>query len=213
MLAAMRTLRTLEFVALYFVLPAVFAYGRPGSPLPVLWLVAVLCGAWLLRRPGWSAARLCGWMDRPGWVRGWLIRTALIAAVLAAGLFLFAPGLWLSFPRQRPGWWAAVVLLYPVFSVFPQGVVYRAFFHERYAALFGTPTRLDLAAALVFAYGHIIFRNPVAVAFTLVGGWLFFRTYRRTGCLQASNLEHAVLGDLLFTLGYGAYFFHRFAPS
>lgn len=212
MLAAMRMWRTLEFVALYFVLPAAVALGRPGRPfLMVLWLAALLCGAWLLRQPGWSAHRLFGWAGLSGWGRHEWIRIALLAFVLAAALWTFAPGLWLSFPRQRPGWWAAIVLLYPVFSVFPQGIVYRAFFHERYAALFGTTARLDLAAAIVFAYGHIIFRNPVAIAFTLVGGWMFFRTYRRTGCLQASNLEHAVLGDLLFTLGYGAYFFHRFA--
>ena len=54
----------------------------------------------------------------------------------------------------------------------------------------------------------LAFANAFALAFTFVGGIFFLSSYRRTGSLLFSDLEHALYGDFLFTIGWGEYFFH-----
>lgn len=65
------------------------------------------------------------------------------------------------------------MIAYPVLSVYPQGLLYRAFFFERYAPLFPGRWTMILASAAAFAFLHVIFRNPLAVEFAFGGGILF----------------------------------------
>jgi uncharacterized protein len=99
------------------------------------------------------------------------------------------------------------MILYPVLSVYPQGIIYRAFFFERYRILFPNPAVLIVVSALAFSFAHIIFRNPVALIFTLVGGLLFAWRYAATGSLLTSSFEHALYGCWMFTVGLGQYFY------
>jgi membrane protease YdiL (CAAX protease family) len=100
------------------------------------------------------------------------------------------------------------MLAYPVLSVYPQGVLYRAFFFERYAPLFPGRWMMILASAAAFAFLHVIFRNPLAPAITFAGGLLFAARYAATGSLATSCLEHALYGCWLFTVGLGQFFYH-----
>lgn len=61
-------------------------------------------------------------------------------------------------------------------------------------------------AAVVFAFGHIVFGNWLAVVLTGIGGWLFGTTYRRTASLGLVAVEHALYGCAIFTIGYGQFF-------
>ena len=61
---------------------------------------------------------------------------------------------------------------------------------------------------LQVSFAHLPFGNLWAIAFPFLGGMMFLRTYRRTGSLLLSCLEHALYGDLLFTVGWGIYLFH-----
>ena len=120
----------------------------------------------------------------------------------------FAPQLEWSFMRSNPAFWAVVMVAYPVVSVYPQGLLYRAFFFDRYAALFPGKWATILASAAAFAFLHIIFRNWLAVALTFAGGLLFAARYADTGSLAASSFEHALYGCWLFTVGLGQFFYH-----
>ena len=116
---------------------------------------------------------------------------------------------WLfSFVSAHPKFWIIVMFAYPVLSVIPQGVIYRAFFKERYAALFPNPATRTLVAAACVSFCHVFFLNVWALLLTFVGGLLFWRTYEKTGSLLLANLEHALYGDLVFTIGYGAFLYH-----
>ena len=101
-----------------------------------------------------------------------------------------------------------VMVAYPVLSVYPQGLLYRAFFFERYATLFPDKWAMIVASAAAFAFLHIIFRNSLAVALTFAGGILFAARYAETGSLATSSFEHALYGCWLFTVGLGQYFYH-----
>ena len=208
--------RRLECLALYVGLPAVFAF------LPA-WIErrwGVRINAWVVPTLLLAAAIATVAMRRAGMLaRGeltrlriashdWaemLARFVLSALLLTWILWSFHPELLFAFPRHNPRFWALVCVAYPVVSVLPQGILYRALFVKRYAAC--VPRHPFLFGALLFAWAHIVFHNPWACAFTFVGGLFFLSTYRRTGSLLFSGIEHALYGDFLFTIGWGSFFY------
>ena len=201
-----------EFVSLYVALPmALLAARRLGGPfpvLPVLWVAACPAVRYLVTRQGWGVRELLGFSpDRRQLL--WLgVRLAVAGAALAGGVLLVAPEQAFALPRRDPRLWGLVMVFYPLVSVYPQGLLYRGLFFARYARLFGTERQALLAGSVVFSLAHLVFANVWAMALTLIGGLLINRTYRNTGSLMASNLEHAVYGQLVFTCGWGPFLYH-----
>jgi membrane protease YdiL (CAAX protease family) len=202
----------LEFVLLFIAGPAAFTYTRHRIPaIPALWALTACCLFVLLHDPDFDRTRL--------WNAAALSQNAvpilcLFASAAAVGIVLvlrFAPGVFLNFPRSNPRFWGLVMLLYPVLSVYPQGIVYRAFVFQRYSGLFANPRALVLASATAFAYMHIVFQNRLALILTLLGGVLFAYRYLQTGSLFVSSFEHALYGCAIFTIGLGRYFYHAAA--
>jgi membrane protease YdiL (CAAX protease family) len=68
-----------------------------------------------------------------------------------------------------------------------------------------------LASAISFAYVHIVFRNPLALALTFLAGLLFGFRYLQTGSLLVSSFEHALYGCAIFTIGLGRSFYYAAA--
>jgi|SRR5271165_5272123 len=198
-----------EFLLLFIALPVAYRFSPLRIPvLPLLWVVTAYAGIQLLRDPQFDRARL--WniaaLPRP---LGEILFIFLIAGLLIwLGVERLAPSLEWSFVKQHPVFWGVVMIAYPVLSVYPQGLVYRAFFFERYAPLFPGKWTMIFASALAFALMHIIFRNWIAVTLTFAGGLLFGWRYASTGSLAVSSFEHALYGCWLFTVGLGQYFYH-----
>jgi hypothetical protein len=188
-----------ELILLFIALPLGFRYSSVRLPaLPVLWVV-VGYGFWqLMRDPHFDRARL--WNAGQMSSRLGLILTIFIAAALVIWLAVrrFAPSIEFGFVRQHPALWALVMVAYPIVSVYPQGILYRAF-------------------SAAFSFLHIIFRNSLAIILTFLGGLLFAASYAETGSLAVSSFEHALYGCWLFTVGLGQYIYHgsvsTFGPS
>jgi hypothetical protein len=136
------------------------------------------------------------------------LRVVAAALILSVGILLIEPGGFMLLPRRDLRLWALVMFFYPMLSVVPQGILYRALFYERYAVLFRNETSRTLAAAAVFSLAHLIFANVWAVGLTLVGGFLINRTYLKSGSMLVANIEHAVYGQLAFTTGWGLFLYH-----
>ncbi|MEV0564019.1 CPBP family glutamic-type intramembrane protease [Dactylosporangium sp. NPDC050588] len=207
----MRVRLAAEFGLVFFVLIAVYAVAAPpGGPIPVLVLLAVVAVLYLRRQPGFDRRDL--W--RPGALPArdvWRPMLALwcATAVAMTGLVAWlAPDRLFDLPRERPLLWAAIVVFYPLASVYPQELLYRAFLLHRYAPLFPSPAAAALAGALAFGFAHIIFGNVLAVVLTLAGGWLFARRYQQTRSLFVVSVEHAAYALLTFTVGLGGFFYH-----
>ena len=133
---------------------------------------------------------------------------ALTAPMLTWLTFTWAPEDFLHFPRRLPALWLLVMVFYPLISVTTQEIVFRVFFFHRYEGLFGAHVwPLILLNALLFSFAHIIFQNWVSIVLTFLGGLLFAWRYVRTNSFWAVVLEHALYGNLLFTIGLGRYFF------
>jgi len=197
--------RWAEFSVIFLLPPLLIAEGwLPRSAvMPVLWVV-FLYSAVMLRHDGMAL------LERPGGfhrLRELLPRMTLITA--AIGLFTWGcyPERFFLLVREQPLLWAAVLLLYPIFSVIPQEITFRRFFYHRYRMLFGRAALW--ANALLFAYIHIVFGNIVAVAFTFVGGALFALTYERSRSVLLVSVEHACYGLALYTFGLGNFFYHN----
>lgn len=197
-----------ELLILFVALPLAFRFKPfPFPPIPALWLIAAYCLYRLLhdaafdRRQLWNSGTLTASVSQI------LLIFALVAASVAVSVYLFAPDRLFNFVKRAPGFWALVMCLYPVLSVYPQGVIYRAFFFERYRGLFPNSATMIAMSAVAFSFAHIIFRNQVAVVFTLIGGLLFAWRYADTGSLFTSSFEHALYGCWMFTIGLGEYFY------
>jgi hypothetical protein len=197
----------LEWGLAFGLLPLAIAAWLPRAGwIPVLWLAAV-AAAWRLRRERIDRSTEPR-RNRSADLRRIGRRALAVAVAFAALVTIWLPQKLINFPRERTGLWLAVMVLYPLASVYPQELLCRRWFFWRYAALFGDGKGLIAASALSFGWLHIVLKNPVAIILSSVGGWLFADTYRRGRSLRLVCLEHAVYGDLLFTIGLGQFFFH-----
>jgi hypothetical protein len=198
-----------EFLLLFFVGPTIFTLTRHRLPaIPALWGVTAYCLLVLLRDPNFRGPAL--W-DASGLVAHAPAILSLFALVAVVGIVLvrrYDRKRFLQFPKSKPGLWASVMMLYPLLSVYPQGIVYRAFIFDRYRDLFGSGIGMVLASATAFAYVHIVFRNRLAIGLCFVAGILFAVRYLWTGSLLVSSFEHALYGCTIFTIGLGRWFFY-----
>ncbi|MFP5228310.1 MAG: CPBP family intramembrane glutamic endopeptidase [Acidobacteriota bacterium] len=213
---AARILLAAEFLLLFIAIPLAlfFRVATHIPPMPLLWAVALYCLIVLLRDPSFDRRAL--WNLAPLRSRLPQILSLFAVGVLLIGVLvrLCARGLIFTMVRVHPGLWAMLMVGYPLFSVYPQGLIYRAFIFHRYEPLLETAfsdarTRsamLIFASGATFALMHIVFRNWIALALTLPGGILFAVRYENTRSLAVSSLEHALYGCFLFTIGLGQFF-------
>ena len=204
-----------EMVALYFLLPALLTLARlrfQSFPvIPVLWVAMAPIAIWLVSRRGYKPSAVLGIGNAAISERRLaltLVRVIPAMVALIALLHRIHPDWLFSFVSSHPKFWIIVMFAYPILSVIPQGVIYRAFFRERYAVLFPNQAARTLVAAVCFSFCHVFFLNVWALLLTFVGGVLFWRTYEKTDSLLLANLEHAIYGDLVFTIGYGGFLYH-----
>jgi uncharacterized protein len=202
-------LLALEFTVVFVGLPLlIYVRILPNLPIPYL-LGAGIAAFLLLRRdPTFDSARLFAWGNARPFFFSLLLRDAVCLALLGIAVRLFAPELLFSLVKRTPAFWALIMVLYPLLSVYPQELLYRAFFFHRYAPLFGSGWTMILASALAFGFVHIIFGNWLAVGLCVIGGLLFSLTYHSSGSLLLTCLDHAIFGNFIFTIGLGRFFYH-----
>jgi membrane protease YdiL (CAAX protease family) len=198
--------RWVELGVLFGVVPALLAMRARALSLPLLFVAAWVCLAVLWRDPTFQRDQLWRREQLWTWLRGPLALALLTGTALAVALWLLAPAHLFDLPRDAPLRWVLVLVLYPTLSVVPQELVFRTFFFHRYGRLLGGPWAATAASAVAFSWAHVVLLNGLAVALTLLGGWLFARTYLRTRSLPATALEHAAYGCVLFTVGLGRWF-------
>jgi membrane protease YdiL (CAAX protease family) len=206
--AVSRRLLVLEFALLYGAPLIVALLPLRVNPIPLLWLATWYC-LWILRAdPAFDRACLS---NAGAFAKSWVSIVALFAAV---ALVVIALVYWLQRPalfgllRTYPWLWAIIMVLYPVLSVYPQGIVYRVFLCHRYRRWFRGESALVATSAAAFSLAHVLLHSPVAVACTFAAGVLFAWRYLKTRSLLASSFEHALYGCLMFTVGLGRYFYH-----
>jgi membrane protease YdiL (CAAX protease family) len=205
-----KLLLALECGALFIAGPAAGAAGLlPVLVIPILLLMAMICWAVLrfdhkihlrqLLRPRVPARE---------WRRVLVIYLVALPCLLGL-LWVIKPEALFTLMIQHTKIWLLILVAYPLVSVFPQELIYRSFFFERYRPLFGSGFGMVLISAVLFGFAHLIFHNWVAVVLTMLGACLFGTTYQRTSSLLLVCVEHALYGCAAFTIGYGEFFFDK----
>jgi uncharacterized protein len=202
-------LLALEFSVVFIGIPLLIYFrALPNLPIPYLLVGGLVVLLVLSHDPTFDSRRLFTWGHVRPFLGTLLVRDAVSLAVLAVGVRLFAPELLFSLVKRTPLFWAVIMLLYPLLSVYPQELIYRAFCFHRYQPLFGSGWVMVLASALTFGFVHIIFGNWVAVGLCVIGGLLFAMTYQASGSLLLACVDHAIFGNFIFTIGLGRFFYH-----
>ncbi len=116
----------------------------------------------------------------------WFDKTNLFSVVVNKPLLLFA-----------------ILIIYSVFSVYPQELIFRTFFFQRYETVFKSKALLIFINAIVFSLAHLFFRNTLVLVLTFLGGFLFGFTFYKTKSTLFVTIEHAIYGCWLYTVGMG----------
>ena len=208
--------KSLELIILFGVLPLVLLIVRSNGiripPLPLLWIGAVVCVI-LMKRHGKGGAEVSSHAEEPRTKasRADLIEAVLLVSLCSVLLLALHPLITTSpmfeFPRERPILWLVVLCLYPLLSVVPQGIIFRRWFALRYTSLLGSGGAMVVIGAVCFGCSHVLFGNVVAPVITAIGGALFLHTYLKSGSGWLADLEHAALGNVAFTIGYGQWLY------
>lgn len=197
-----------EFIILFVGAPLLITATFGVFPLlPIIAAFAGLSLVLLQLTPGWRWRHL---LRRPvlGEWRVIAIYTALTLATSLAIVFGLAPNRFLELPTHRPELWLMIMVLYPIFSAFPQEIIFRSLFFERYGRLFPNAAVAIAVNGAAFALGHLFFNNWVTIAMTGVGGAIMGWAYLRHRAIGLPWVLHSIAGQIIFTVGLGVYFYH-----
>jgi membrane protease YdiL (CAAX protease family) len=136
-----------------------------------------------------------------------LLRSVGVLIVLTLATYLIIPEYLFYLPKNMTWLWVIIMLMYPVWSVIPQELIYRTFFFYRYKDLFPNSVSMIISSSLAFSFMHIIFENWVAIVFSLIAGVILSIVYYRHKSLLGISIEHAIYGNLVFTTGLGTFFY------
>lgn len=199
----------IEVCVLFLILPlAINALPFTRGVFIFIWMGAVLCYLLLHRDASFERRQLWHWeqVNRANltpilgrFVIGALGMVAIVWFTHSERLF--------AMPLERPGTWLLIMLAYPLLSVYPQEVIFRAFFIHRYHILFKHREWLFISNALVFGFAHILFNHWLTMVLSALGGYLFSRTYYSSRSLALACIEHSLYGCWIFTAGLGMYFY------
>ena len=207
-----------EFVALFAGVPLlmaayfdrVLAWGFLGSfsLIATIWTLTGVATALLAATPGFTFRRVFNGAVFREW-RLILGYAGLSAAVCVFFVLLLLPGRLLDLPLERTLLWLIIMVAYPIMSAFPQEVIYRSLFFERYGSLFPGTLAAVAANGAAFGLGHLFFMNPVTIGMTALGGALIGWAYLTRGrSLMLAWVLHSLAGQIIFTSGIGIFFFH-----
>ena len=132
-----------------------------------------------------------------------LIKLVLIAIITTVFVWCTEAKNLFIVPLNKPILWFFILFLYSVFSVYPQELIYRTFYFQRYEVLFVNEKLFLFINAIVFSLAHLFFRNTIVLVFTFLGGLLFAITFKKTKSTLLVSIEHAIYGSWLFTVGMG----------
>ncbi|WP_299359005.1 CPBP family intramembrane glutamic endopeptidase [uncultured Paracoccus sp.] len=203
--APSRTALWTEFLALFVGAPLAIAVFLEPERLFAALFGFTLVGLGLIWWTGefrWSEL-VTGWA-RVRWGRT-LAFAVLVGATGWLVMIVTHPGFVPDFSPQRLRFLPLLWLLYPFFSALPQELIFRVLFFHRYAPLFPSMRAARLTNAGIFALAHLMYWSSVVAVMTFVGGWIFADVYLKRG-FPAAWVLHAIAGNVLFTVGMGAYF-------
>ncbi len=199
-------LKYIEFFFFFCIIPILFFIKIISVKvlMPTLWLIAIYTFIVLYRSKenlNFDEIKLYD-------LKYILIRFTLISMLVYLFTVYFYSDKLFIFVQKNFEFYLIVIILYPILSVIPQELIFRKFFLYRYKDIISTKN-LIFINALAFSFVHIVFNNYIAVIFTFLAGLIFMKTYIDTKSFGLVCIEHALYGNMIFTIGLGEYFYHN----
>ncbi|AXT58651.1 CPBP family intramembrane metalloprotease [Aquimarina sp. MMG015] len=195
--------RGIELFFLFVLLPVSFLFTYP-TPIKVGLTVAGF--VYILIHLRKSKLLKIKFPDKTFWKPFWketVVKLAIIVVVTSLYVFWVAPDKLFSVLIKKPMLWGVILIVYTFLSVWPQEVIYRTFFYDRYENLIKNKWLFIFLNAILFSLAHIFLRSFLVQLLTFLGGLLFAFTYQRTKSTTLVSIEHAIYGNWLFTVGMG----------
>jgi len=200
-----------EFIILYLVFP--FLVMLDLLPVPLLLILLVMgisVHLYLYHDPSFDRKKFINWDSGKREIRNILLLFIPSAAIMVILIWQIDATKLFSLARTNPLFLLLISIFYPVFSVVPQGLAYRSLFFHRYANLFPGRMLQIIIGAIIFSFGHILYKNALVLILTFIGGLIFAHRYVKTGSLFITILEQSLYGVWLFTCGLGYFFVSSF---
>lgn len=202
-------IRWLEYFVLFWLLPIVLVVNREHFAtfaVPAIVGLSIGC-AFILWKKGvlqkhWQRARNLKTADLTP-----LFKTlAIVSLPLLLLTLILLPDRFLFLPLEHPQYWLLLLLIYPVFSVIPQELVFRTYFFHRYKKIFKNKSLRAVLGSISFGLAHLIYGNWIAVALSFLASLIFSFRFIESKSTALVVIEHSLMGLVIFTLGLGYYF-------
>lgn len=197
------TYKLTEFFLIFIVIPISFTLEYPiwiKMTIGLLGFVYIVFVLLKIEENKFKIAKGLGWKF---FFRNATIKLLGIAILTSVYVYFTKSSDLFVVLRQNPELWIKILFIYSVFSVYPQELIYRTFYFQRYEVLFKNKRQLLFINAVVFSLAHLFFGNTLVIILTFLGGLLFAFTFQRTKSTLLVSIEHAIYGCWLFTVGMG----------
>lgn len=192
-----------EFFLIYIVLPISFALDYPFVIKAFLAVSGFAYVLYILLKVERNEFRVAPNLKWKFFWRHVFIKLLIIAFLTIGYMLITAKADLFHVLYRKPKLWVVILFAYAMFSVYPQELIYRTMYFQRYGSLFKSRSLFIFLNAIVFSMAHIFYRNPLVMLMTFLGGILFALTYYKTKSTLLVSIEHAIYGCWLFTVGMG----------
>ncbi len=193
-----------EFFIIFIVLPIVFVIQFPIWIKMIIGLSGFLYIIYVLLKIEKNRFKVGPSLNWPIFWKRTGVTFVFIAVITTIFVWITDKEALFSVMINKPKLWILILFFYSIFSVYPQELIYRTFFFQRYHGFFKNTNILIFINAIVFSLGHIFFRNSLVLVLTFIGGLIFAISFNKTRSTLLVTIEHAIYGCWLFTVGMGS---------
>ena len=193
----------MEFFIIFIIIPVSFLFKYPILIKLIIGVTGFLYSMYVLLRVEKNTFRV---QKNLRWKQFWmqsLIKLLLLAKITILFVWFTDKEILFGMLLNKPKLWLMILFFYTIFSVYPQELIYRTFFFQRYQHIFKNEVLFILLNAALFSLAHLFFNNMLFLFLTFIGGIIFAITYKKTKSTLLVSIEHAIYGCWLFTVGMG----------
>ena len=192
-----------EFFILFILLPLSFAMSYPVWIKAILAVLGFVYIIFILKRVERISFGVEKYIDWKSFWKRVAVTFLVVAIITTVFVWIYDTSALFYVPLNKPALYFIILFVYTFLSVWPQEIIYRTFFMNRYSALFRSKYLLVFINAVLFSLAHLFFRNTLVSILTFLGGALFALTFLKYKSTLLVSIEHAIYGNWLFTVGMG----------
>lgn len=195
--------KLVEFIVIFLVIPISFAFSYSNILKIVVGGVGFLYVCFVLVRVERVKIQLS---PRVRWFlffKETIIKLLVIIPFTIFYVYMVNNELLFQLAINNTGSLLVILSLYSIFSAYPQEILFRTFFFNRYERYFKDSNLMILINALLFALAHLLFQNFLVLLVTFIGGVLFGLTYKKYRSTFLVAVEHMLFGGWVIIVGLG----------